>query len=327
MIGEIYLITNKQNGKKYVGQALKKVGKLELPWGTEGRWKSHIRESCEGSQNHCVYLNSAIRKYGASAFDVQKLADCESLAQMNEFEEQFIREHNTLAPHGYNLKSGGANGKDSDETREKKRQMRLGKKHEETVKEKISKGQLGNRRQAKVRKHPEDADLPKYINAKRKTGKIIGYDISCFPVGVDSKQYISKSFTCQTNPMEAYEKAVKYLEELKKEYADMTESMPRSTPTEVVRSVEKRSRKNKQGVDKYDMPKYVSLKTANGVPIGFAVDGLRIINDDGTVRIYSKHFVNKLMTMEEKLQLAKDHLEETKKNFKCYIDEHINKEA
>ena len=45
MYGEIYKITNKKTNKIYVGQAKKYTGKFDTPWGTEGRWKSHIYEA------------------------------------------------------------------------------------------------------------------------------------------------------------------------------------------------------------------------------------------------------------------------------------------
>lgn len=54
MIGYIYKITNKINGKVYIGKTTKTV---------QERWKEHLRESrTERSENRPLYR--AIRKYG-----------------------------------------------------------------------------------------------------------------------------------------------------------------------------------------------------------------------------------------------------------------------
>ena len=60
--GDIYLITNLKNNKKYVGQAAKILTNGKL-WGYMGRWNSHIREAkTTGKVDHCRFLNNAIRK-------------------------------------------------------------------------------------------------------------------------------------------------------------------------------------------------------------------------------------------------------------------------
>ena len=145
---EIYLIKNKQNNKCYIGQAQKFIGRENKKWGTIGRWKSHLREALKTKNDHCILLNQAIRKYGIQNFEVSKICDCNQ-TNIDNLEIHYIKQFNSLVPTGYNLKTGGANGKDSLETREKKRLMRLGKTHSESTKNNISKGQLGNRRDKK----------------------------------------------------------------------------------------------------------------------------------------------------------------------------------
>jgi hypothetical protein len=122
------------------------------------------------ARDHCSLLNQAIRKYGQGNFEVIKLCDCH-INDMNNFEKMYIKEPASLVPDGYNLTTGGANGKASLETIEKMRQSRIGQKHDETKKSNISRGQLGNRRDVKQRKYPEDANLPKYICALRTNGQ------------------------------------------------------------------------------------------------------------------------------------------------------------
>lgn len=323
-IGEIYLIKNKKNGKCYIGQAKKTVGVVGLTWGTNGRWKSHVREAMNadknGNKDHCVLLNNAIRFYGEDGFEVTKLCDCATIEEMDEKERAFIIEYNSKAPHGYNLKDGGGRGKDSEETKEKKRLMRLGKKHDEKTRESIAQGQIGNRRGTKARKNPEDANLPKYIVAKRLGDKIIGYAVKCFPMGINEVKYVSKSFTNKENPQDAFDKAVQFVKDCEKEYEDLLAKFNKTIIKEKpFKSVERKAHADKKGLDQFDIPKYIYM-----IENGFTVDGLRIIEEDGTIKRYSKVFQNKACTMEEKLQLAIDHLEEIKKTRKCLIDDHVN---
>ena len=221
--GEIYCITNLTNNKKYIGQAVKYMGSNKQKWGTEGRWSSHIREAINNKNDHCSTLNSAIRKYGVDNFKVEKLCDC-LITELDDMEKKYITEHNTMADNnmGYNLTEGGAKGKDSQETIQKKIKAQTGKKHSDTTKQSISQGQLGNKREKKFRKYEEDNNLPKYISANRKKYKdengqeymkINSYYVSAFPIGIDKVEYApNKSF-------KLLDDAIKYLDELKKKYS------------------------------------------------------------------------------------------------------------
>jgi hypothetical protein len=232
--GEIYKLTSKTSGKSYIGQAKKYVGKYDTPWGTSGRWKSHISEAISSRKDHCVLLNNAIRKYGRDDFIVIKLCDCSDKNDMDAKEVFYIKEYGTLVPNGYNLNKGGNNGQDSQETRDKKRQAKLGKTFSEKTRKKISNVQLGNRRTKKERRFPEDNDLPKYIVANRKNGIIIGYTINSFPIGIHTKKYISKSFYIkidETND-DTLERAKKCLNQLNKEYSYIKEEITKKKEIE-----------------------------------------------------------------------------------------------
>lgn len=216
--GEIYMIRNKINNKVYIGQAAKYVSKNNNKWGTEGRWKSHVREAFLNKHDHCSLLNNALRKYKPESFSVTKICDCE-LSDMDKLEQHYIQYHNSLAPNGYNLDTGGAKGKDSEITRQKKSESGKTKCISDETKINNSLGQLGNRRNTKDRKYQEDAVLPKYIRATRTNGVIVGYGIE-FPIGVDKKRYIRKSFNNKNDPQKALELAIKFLEEIKLKYED-----------------------------------------------------------------------------------------------------------
>lgn len=109
IIGHIYLITNTNNNKYYVGQTLshrKNKGKYR-PFGYEGRFKDHISEAiCNTKKKQCTYLNNAIRKYGKEAFSVKLITTC-PIKELDTMEEKYIKDYNSLYPNGYNLTVGG----------------------------------------------------------------------------------------------------------------------------------------------------------------------------------------------------------------------------
>jgi hypothetical protein len=322
---EIYMIQNNVNDKKYVGQAQKTMGATNQTWGTFGRWKSHLREATnsisKGQKDHCVVLNQAIRKYGETSFTVTKLEDV-TCNKADEREVYYIEFHKSLVPNGYNLKTGGSKGKDSEETRQKKRDMRLNQKHSEDTKKNIAIGQLGNRRGTKVRKNPDDANLPKYVNALRYKSILIGYAVQGFPIGTVRPEYIARSFINKEKPEAALDSALTFLNELKEKYNESdVPDIPKNSDPPVPRSVERNARKNKAGSDKYDMPKYVILVKKKGEEIGFAVDGIRIYDSQNKIKKYNKKFTDITKTMPELLALAISHLEIIKNTYKCLIDD------
>lgn len=225
--GEIYKLTSQTSNKSYIGQAKKYMGIYDSPWGMEKRWKSHVREATCGKTDHCRLLNNAIRKYSQNDFTLTKLCDCESKKDMDEKEKHYINEYNTLVPNGYNLNKGGYCGADSEETKEKKRLANLGRKHTLKARRNMTNAQLGNRRNKKVRKYPEDEDLPKYISARRESGDIVAYNINGFPIGINNKKYINENFSVSKyESQELTLKAAKdYLESLEKKYAYVKEEI------------------------------------------------------------------------------------------------------
>lgn len=105
-MGFIYKITSPSK-KMYVGQTKKKV--------PQERWKEH----CKPSSKKCVALKRAIDKYGAENMTFEEVEECAD-ELLNDREQHWIRELDTLAPKGYNLRSGGGVGETvSEETKEK----------------------------------------------------------------------------------------------------------------------------------------------------------------------------------------------------------------
>ena len=108
VMGVIYKITNKINGKLYVGQTGQKLSK---------RIYKHKYYSKKGSPG----LGAAIAKYGWENFSVEVVEIC-PVEQLNEREKFYIVKFNSKAPNGYNLTDGGeghAGCSPSEETRTK----------------------------------------------------------------------------------------------------------------------------------------------------------------------------------------------------------------
>lgn len=140
-MGEIYLITNKVNGKGYTGQALDFFSNGR-PNASIGRLKTHYAD-LERAKPGCPLLTAAMLKYGRDNFTLEVLIKCDA-DQLDYYERKFIAGYGTMAPHGYNLNTGGGGGRHhSEETRLKMGQLRLGKKHSEETKAKIGAAHLG----------------------------------------------------------------------------------------------------------------------------------------------------------------------------------------
>jgi len=139
VVGFIYLITNKINGKQYVGQTIRTMG---------ARWKDHISES-----RRCSYpIAQAIKKYGSENFEVSELARCNSIEQLNELEPLLIQQYDTLRPNGYNLASGGKNAIPHPETIQRLSESHKGKKLSPEQVEKLRQANTGRIRSEETRK-------------------------------------------------------------------------------------------------------------------------------------------------------------------------------
>ena len=111
-MGFIYKFTSPSH-KSYIGQTTRDINK---------RIKEHFK--CEG---HCILLENAIKKYGDNMeFEILLEVNNEHL---NFYETRFIRQFNTMEPFGYNIRSGGLNGKHSIVSCERMRNSKLAEKN------------------------------------------------------------------------------------------------------------------------------------------------------------------------------------------------------
>lgn len=95
----IYLILNKNNLKGYIGQTIQKFHE-----------RYHGKKWWKYTDNWI--LKNSVEKHGIASFEVIFLHEnISSIEELNRLEQLYIRNYNTLAPHGYNLDSGGKNKK------------------------------------------------------------------------------------------------------------------------------------------------------------------------------------------------------------------------
>lgn len=107
-MGEIYLVTNIINEKKYIGQT--RVG-------FQKRWSEHVSHANNEKSDFSV-LHRAMKKYGIPSFRVEKIFECPE-EELNFHEQRLIEEYDSLHPRGYNLVTGGKGKAVSELTREK----------------------------------------------------------------------------------------------------------------------------------------------------------------------------------------------------------------
>ena len=144
----IYKITNKLNGKLYIGQTVRTL---------EERKQQHLQNV--GKLNNNIYL--AMRKYGIDNFKFETICYAKDVDELNKLETYYIKKYDTVNS-GYNMGYGGDNNvmfseivkskhddiMRSDEVRQKisKSMKEYREKHPFTVehRNKLSKSAMGN---------------------------------------------------------------------------------------------------------------------------------------------------------------------------------------
>ena len=139
---KIYLITNIENKKQYVG-----ITKFSV----EERFLQHTKKG--------FLLTEAIHKYGKQNFSIELIENVESAERAYELEIFYIQKYNTKVPNGYNLTDGGdgifgweASKEYRQECSERvkllhkeKKVGMYGKKHSEETKKRMSASSKGNK--------------------------------------------------------------------------------------------------------------------------------------------------------------------------------------
>lgn len=95
----IYKITNKINGKCYIGQTVQDFHK---------RISQHKSDSLVDSTG--MPIHRAIKKYGWDNFVCEIICECSDIDDLNDKEIQCITECGSMVPSGYNICEGGKSG-------------------------------------------------------------------------------------------------------------------------------------------------------------------------------------------------------------------------
>ena len=131
--GVIYLIRNKINNKIYIGQTINSFNY---------RYHGNLMT---GTRNE--HLKSSIKKYGIENFEIIEEFDVAySKEELDKLESMYINIYNTTnIRYGYNKKTGGGNGRPSEETRLKmskamtgEKNSMFGKTHSDEYKKRLS---------------------------------------------------------------------------------------------------------------------------------------------------------------------------------------------
>lgn len=176
-MGQIYMISNKKNGKIYIGQTIRPI-------------QERLEEHRTGKTKGCRAIYNAIQKHGWDNFE-KNWYECPD-DDLNKHEELMVEVLGTLSPDGYNLKGGGgANGKYSEDSKQKMRKSQLGKTLSEEHKKKIGEASSGRTHteesKQKIRKahlgltHTEETKQ-KYSDSRRgenhvRSKKVYQYDL------------------------------------------------------------------------------------------------------------------------------------------------------
>lgn len=98
----LYRITNKINGKIYIGQTVEPTK----------RWYQHRRDAAHPT----MAIHYAINKYGAHNFEFEVIASCKTWDNVNELETLLVAQYDclTINGKGYNIALGGMNAPKSD---------------------------------------------------------------------------------------------------------------------------------------------------------------------------------------------------------------------
>lgn len=93
----IYKVTNKENGKVYIGKTSREL---------KQRLWAHYKSVRSGSETN---FHNALRKYPKDSFQWEVIATTDNNDELNQLEVQFIKEYDSFKS-GYNMTEGGDGG-------------------------------------------------------------------------------------------------------------------------------------------------------------------------------------------------------------------------
>lgn len=155
----IYMIQNKVNGKRYIGQSVD----------IEKRWREHKSELNRGYHIN-KHLQNSWNKYKEDNFEFTVIWECDE-SQLNTMEVDYITKLKTYDPKvGYNKTYGGEGGRHTEETKKKlseslkgRTSPNKGKTFSEEHKRKISENNKGKTHSEETKRKLSDINRGKTI--------------------------------------------------------------------------------------------------------------------------------------------------------------------
>lgn len=142
----IYKITNKINGKIYIGQTIGSI---------KNRWQKHCCAS-----NSKPGIAAAIKKYGKENFIIKEIGGANSQSELNYKEWLLIHKNKCIAPNGYNLRGGGnSKGKVTEIVKLKISKAHSGRKHTRQAKINMSNGSIGQKGGMSGKRHNKKSNV------------------------------------------------------------------------------------------------------------------------------------------------------------------------
>jgi group I intron endonuclease len=150
----VYMITNKINSKRYVGQTVQPI---------EARHWQHINDALV--KKFPYPLHCAIRKYGKENFSMKVLVRCDSIEELNNREAFLIKLFGTHISkgNGYNVRWGGSNSLLSTETKEKMAISATGRVKSAEERQKLS---LANKGKKLTKQHIEKLRIAGFLRVQ-----------------------------------------------------------------------------------------------------------------------------------------------------------------
>lgn len=178
--GVVYLIRNLVNGKVYVGQTTRSITK---------RFRNHVSHSISYTSGKYkgkdTPLFRAIHKYGKESFSISCLCSCQSKEELDLMEDLYILTSGGIQKDsGYNIRRGGANGEMSPEVRKSCGYGKIGFKHTEESKRKMSEA---------IKKYCKDHPRPPMTDATK--NKISDGQKNRKPISVSTRERLKYRFS------------------------------------------------------------------------------------------------------------------------------------
>ena len=204
--GIIYKVTNKLNGKVYIGQTTKSIS---------------IRRSEHYSCSRDYHFHKAIRKYNKSDFIWEEIDTAKTKEELDNKEIYYISLYNTYKE-GYNMTFGGSTRKGyrcSEDTKELIRHTKigntnmLGKRHTKESKNKMSEAVKGNKHNRYGKFGSDNPAAKTYIVTTPEGKNLIIKGIAQFCR--DNNLYVSNLSACAKGKRKSHKGyKCKYYEEL-----------------------------------------------------------------------------------------------------------------